>query len=144
MTYQDVEDKLQPNTLGKVDVIEGKTGEVMTYTTAERIADLVAQGFVLQNDEYSASDKTFDQVDHVDQAFVVNFVHGTATITPENPGKPGEPVDSNNPTGPKWPVGSDDVTNLTKVVTETSVTKDHKARLQITTVISDLHENGHD
>lgn len=118
VTYQDVNDAAAPQPLGTVDELDGKAGTTSSYTTAARIAELVAQGYILKDDGYPAAGVVFDDDPNVDQAFIVTFTHGTATITPEAPGKPGDPIDANDPDGPKWPAGSDDVSGLKQDVTE--------------------------
>ncbi|WP_461243612.1 mucin-binding protein [Secundilactobacillus muriivasis] len=60
----------------------------------------------------------FDTDDATPQQFTVHLKHQTQTITPDQPGRPGEPIITNNPDGPKWPAGSDK-TGLEQVVTET-------------------------
>ena len=119
VTYQDVNDETNPTPIGDVDEFTGEGGTISDYRTTERIAALIAQGYVLQNDGYPADGVKFDNDLKQDQTFVVTFIHGTAAVTTETPGKPGEPVDPEDPDGPKWPAGSDDATSLTKVVIET-------------------------
>lgn len=119
VTYQDINDAANPTPIGNVDELTGEGGTTSDYRTTERIAALIAQGYVLVNDEYPTDGVKFDNDLSQNQAFIVTFTHGTAPVTPETPGKPGDPVDPEKPAGPKWPVGSDDVTALTKTVTET-------------------------
>lgn len=119
VTYQDIQIPDKPVAIGIVDVLVGKTGETIDYATADRINELVAQGYQLVADGYPTSAVKFDNVNNEDQAFLVTFVHANASITPEQPGVPGDPIDANNPNGPKWPTGSDDVGTITKSVVET-------------------------
>lgn len=118
VTYQDIQNPSTPIILGTPVSLIGKTGATDPYRTANQINELVAQGYVLVADNYPSGGVIYDNLDTVDQSFVVNFTHGTATITPENPGKPGEDVDPEKP-GPKWPAGSDDVMALKKSISET-------------------------
>ena len=119
VTYQDVQDDAHPAMLGLVDTLSGDSDSTSPYTTAARIAALISQGYVLVNDGFPADGLVFDQDTTQDQAYVVTFDHGTAMITPAEPGNPGQPVDSSNPNGPTWPANSDDVTALTSTVTQT-------------------------
>ncbi|WP_261722424.1 mucin-binding protein [Weissella cibaria] len=113
-----------------MDDITGQSDGTTTYTTADRIAALQAQGYSLVNDGWPA-DFVFDTDDDTTQAFEVHLKHATMTIDPDDPktpsspvytpgdpvdpddpdgptypaepGTPGEPIDPNNPSGPTWP-----------------------------------------
>ncbi|MFS1785786.1 mucin-binding protein [Weissella cibaria] len=113
-----------------MDDITGQSDGTTTYTTADRIAALQAQGYSLVSDGWPA-DFVFDMDDDTTQAFEVHLKHATITIDsddpktpsspvytpgdpvdpddpdgptyPAEPGTPGEPIDPNNPSGPTWP-----------------------------------------
>ncbi|WP_259713579.1 mucin-binding protein [Weissella cibaria] len=113
-----------------MDDITGQSDGTTTYTTADRIAALQAQGYSLVNDGWLA-DFVFDTDDDTTQAFEVHLKHATITVDPDDPktpsspvytpgdpvdpddpdgptypaepGTPGEPIDPNNPSGPTWP-----------------------------------------
>ncbi|WP_259347656.1 mucin-binding protein [Weissella cibaria] len=113
-----------------MDDITGQSDGTTTYTTADRIAALQAQGYSLVNDGWPA-DFVFDTDDDTTQAFEVHLKHATITVDPDDPktpsspvytpgdpvdpddpdgptypaepGTPGEPIDPNNPSGPTWP-----------------------------------------
>ena len=113
-----------------MDDITGQSDGTTTYTTADRIAALQAQGYSLVSDGWPA-DFVFDTDDDTTQAFEVHLKHATITIDPDGPktpsspvytpgdpvdpddpdgptypaepGTPGEPIDPNNPSGPTWP-----------------------------------------
>ncbi|TGE75615.1 mucin-binding protein [Weissella confusa] len=113
-----------------MDDITGQSDGTTTYTTADRIAALQAQGYSLVKDGWPA-DFVFDTDDDTTQAFEVHLKHTTITIDPDDPktpsspvytpgdpvdpddpdgptypaelGTPGEPIDPNNPSGPTWP-----------------------------------------
>lgn len=116
--YQDIQVSDAPLIIGTPIVLAGKSGETSSYQTAGRIAELINQGYLLQNDGYPSNGMVFDSIDGNVQDFIVTFTHATAIITPEKPGKPGESITPGQP-GPKWPAGSDDVTALKRTVTET-------------------------
>lgn len=61
---------------------------------------------------------TFDTDDATPQQFIIHLKHQTIAVTPDQPGRPGEPIVTNDPDGPKWPAGADK-TGLERVVTET-------------------------
>ena len=93
------------------DNLEGKSGEPIKYSTADKLADLKKLGYDLVTDGFTtATDKNYDKDTKVDQSFVVTVtphVEPIKPVDPENPNdpnrpKPGQPIDPNNPTGPKW------------------------------------------
>ena len=93
------------------DNLEGKSGEPIKYSTADKLADLKKLGYDLVTDGFTtATDKNYDKDTKVDQSFVVTVkphVEPLKPVDPENPNdpnrpKPGQPIDPNNPNGPKW------------------------------------------
>ena len=107
----------------KVDGLQGKSGEVITYSTEEQIKLYEKQGYELVTDgfkEASETSKVYDNDENTVQNFDIILREKVSSITPENPGRPGEPIDPNNPDGPKWPTdkGVDDVKRtITRTVT---------------------------
>ena len=76
----------------KVDNLDGVTNAKSGYTTKSAIDTATGLGYTLVSDDTNGAEVVFDNDDKVDQAFTVHFSHGTITVTPENPGKPGEPI----------------------------------------------------
>ena len=116
------------NTVLYTDKLEGKSGEVINYSTATKLADLKVLGYELVTDGFTtATDKNFDNDSRVDQDFLV-IVAKTVPVTPttpQNPNEdpknpnPGDPIDPNNPNGPKWTKDALDKLNNIKSVTRT-------------------------
>ena len=100
-----------------VDTITGGSDESSTYTTADRLADYLANGYVLEEDGYP-TDFTFDRDTTVTQAYKVTLTHGSQTIDPNDPKTPGTPINPDNPDGPKYPDGLKS-TDLNESVTRT-------------------------
>ncbi|MDB7636279.1 mucin-binding protein, partial [Lactococcus garvieae] len=92
-----------------MDDITGQSDGTTTYTTADRIAALQAQGYSLVSDGWPA-DFVFDTDDDTTQAFEVHLKHATITIDSDDPKTPsspvytpGDPVDPDDPDGPTYP-----------------------------------------
>ncbi|MCD5452335.1 mucin-binding protein, partial [Lactobacillus delbrueckii] len=62
------------------------------YSTISTIKDLENKGYKLVSDDTKGAEIVFDNEDGKDQSYTVHFIHDTITIDPENPGKPGEPI----------------------------------------------------
>ena len=99
------------NTVLHTDELEGKSGEAINYSTADKLADLRKLGYELVTDGFTtAPDKNFDKDTKVDQNFVVTVKPKVVDVPPfdptnpndQNTPKPGKPIDPENPTGPKW------------------------------------------
>ncbi len=99
------------NTVLHTDNLEGKSGEAINYSTADKLADLKVLGYELVTDGFTtATDKNFDKDTKIDQNFVVTVkpkVVDVPPFDPTNPNdpntpKPGQPIDPENPNGPKW------------------------------------------
>ena len=116
------------NTVLHTDKLEGKSGEVINYSTATKLADLKVLGYELVTDGFTtATDKNFDNNPKVDQDFLVT-VAKTVPVTPTDPKNPnedpknpnpGDPIDPKNPNGPKWTKDALDKLNNIKSVTRT-------------------------
>ena len=74
-----------------MDDITGQSDGTTTYTTADRIAALQAQGYSLVNDGWP-TDFVFDTDDDTTQAFEVHLKHATITVDPDDPKTPSSPV----------------------------------------------------
>ena len=123
------------NTVLHTDELEGKSGEPINYSTADKLADLRKLGYELVTDGFTtATDKNFDKDTKVDQNFVVTVkpkVVDVPPFDPTNPNdpktlKPGQPIDPENPNGPKWTKELIDKLNTTKHVTRTITYVDDK------------------
>ena len=99
------------NTVLHTDELEGKSGEAINYSTADKLADLRKLGYELVTDGFTtAPDKNFDKDTKVDQNFVVTVKPKVVDVPPfdptnpndQNTPKPGQPINPNNPDGPKW------------------------------------------
>lgn len=91
----------------KVDELNGVTNAKSGYTTKSAIDTYTSLGYTLVSDDTNGAEVVFDNDDKVGQAFTVHLGHGTITVTPEKPGKPGEQVDPKNSEGPKYPNGTE-------------------------------------
>ena len=76
----------------------GNVGQKINYTTADKIANYVSQGYNLVSNNFNDGNETFAKDGNV---FEVHLVHATTPVTPENPGKPGQEVP--NPNDPEHP-----------------------------------------
>ncbi|MCD5543740.1 mucin-binding protein [Lactobacillus delbrueckii] len=76
----------------KTDSLTGVTNAKSGYTTADSIKTYQALGYKLVSDDTKGAEIVFDNEDGKDQAYAVHFIHDTITVDPENPGKPGEPI----------------------------------------------------
>ncbi|WP_162255099.1 mucin-binding protein, partial [Lactobacillus gallinarum] len=99
--------------------ITGKAGSVINYDPQSKIQELVAKGYELKNNWFPAG-AVFDTDSNKTQTFYIDFIHGTTTVTPDNPGDPGKQINPNDPdhNGPKWPAGTDK-DSLSKTVKQT-------------------------
>ena len=116
------------NTILHTDELEGKSGGVINYSTADKLADLRKLGYELVTDGFTtATDKNFDKDTKVDQNFVVTVKPKVVDVPPfdptnpndQNTPKPGQPIDPENPTGPKWTEELIKQLDTTKHVTRT-------------------------
>ena len=101
----------------KVDNLNGVTNAKSGYTTKAAIDTYTGLGYTLVSDDTNGNEVVFDNDDANDQAFTVHLSHGTITVTPENPGKPGEPINPGKGSA-NYPDGTDK-TGLTDTVNRT-------------------------
>ncbi|CAH1850087.1 mucin-binding protein [Convivina praedatoris] len=100
VNYIDIDDH---NVVVLSDQVTSAYNDTAEYSTVDRIAALEKRGFVFVKDEYPK-----EPIVGADKlTFVVEFKHGTRTVTQQTPGTPGRPVDPSNPNGPKYPQGTD-------------------------------------
>ena len=94
----------------KQETSHGVTGGRDNYSTANLISYYKSKGYDLVSDDTANRVLTFDSDDNSDQFYNIHFVHGTVIITPQNPGKPGEKINPQDPSSPVYPDGSDNLT----------------------------------
>lgn len=116
--YRDITDTSQPQSLSVVS-LTGPSDSVSPYSPAATITSYENKGYKFISSTYPTSGLIFDSDTTTAQVYSVDFIRGTAVITPQAPGNPGEPVDPDNPGGVKWPVGSDHVADLTQTAYRT-------------------------
>ncbi|NME34473.1 YSIRK-type signal peptide-containing protein [Lactobacillus sp. MRS-253-APC-2B] len=80
------------NKVLKTVPLSGKTNAKSDYTTAQDIQAYKDLGYVLVSDDTKGAEIVFDNDDKHDQNFAVQLTHGTVTVTPDNPGQPGTPI----------------------------------------------------
>ena len=130
------------DTVLHTDELEGKSGEAINYSTADKLADLRKLGYELVTDGFTtAPDKNFDKDTKVDQNFVVTVKPKVVDVPPfdptnpndQNTPKPGKPIDPNNPDGPKWTEELIKSLETTKHVTRTiSYVKEDGSKVEYT------------
>ncbi|EFJ68846.1 Gram-positive signal peptide protein, YSIRK family [Lactobacillus paragasseri JV-V03] len=80
-------------------MLNGKYGDIINYSTADKIKYYENLGYELVNDGYNGG-----EFGETTKTFYVTFKHGVVHVHPENPGKPGENI---NPGGDvKYPTDS--------------------------------------
>ncbi|MCP9615231.1 mucin-binding protein [Levilactobacillus brevis] len=120
MTYSPIQKAIInyiDDTTGKTiasDSVTGNSGEIINYSTGNKILNFQKQGYELVSDGFSESD-TYDDDDTVDQNFTVHLKHRLTPVKPTDPQTPGTPINPDEPDGPKWPTS----TNYDKTVNET-------------------------
>ena len=87
------------------DTVNGKSGEVIAYSTTNKINELHRKGYELVSDGFtSASNKNFDFDAKVDQEFTVVVRERIVPVGPEDPDPtPETPYDPTDPNTPNWP-----------------------------------------
>ena len=123
-------DETSGSTLETV-ALAGKSGEVVNYSTAERIKHYQDLGYVLVTDGYPAG-ASFDLDSTVDQAWTVSFKRVALDFNPDNAHEPGTPIYPNQPNGPKWPAKDAYLKDVTYTVHYAS--KDSNAKLPVDSV----------
>lgn len=100
------------NQLIKRDQLTGEVGETISDKINPEINTLTNQGYVLVN-TLPANTVLKDSANN----YRVDFVHGTETVSVNNPGKPGQLINPNNPNGPRYPEGTG-LSDLEKIGTQ--------------------------
>ncbi|WP_225366730.1 lectin-like domain-containing protein [Lactiplantibacillus pentosus] len=86
MTYSPIQKAIInyiDDTTGKTiasDSVTGNSGEIINYSTVNKILNFQKQGYELVSDGFSESD-TYDDDDTVDQIFEVHLIHGKTQTT---------------------------------------------------------------
>ena len=103
------------------DTVNGKSGEVIAYTTTDKINELHRKGYELVSDGFtSASSKNFDFDASVDQEFTVVVRERVVPVGPEDPDPtPDTPYDPTDPNTPNWPKNVNKIQNRRAVATRT-------------------------
>ncbi|MBB1079594.1 YSIRK-type signal peptide-containing protein [Limosilactobacillus sp. STM2_1] len=120
--YQDVNDPANPVELLRSNNLTGENGAKINYSTADEIANLEKEGYVLISNGFDPDGvaPSFDNDTSTNQTFYVKLKHSITPVTPDTPGNPGDKINPNDPRpdGPKYPAGTAK-TDLTKTVTRT-------------------------
>ena len=94
----------------KQETSHGVTGERDNYSTANLISYYKNKGYDLVSDDTANKTLAFDNDDNADQVYNIHFTHGIITIDPQNPGKPSEKLNPQDPSSPVYPKDSDNLT----------------------------------
>ncbi|WP_143441425.1 mucin-binding protein, partial [Ligilactobacillus murinus] len=94
--YQDKSDNNKE--LAK-DEIEGKAGDALGYSTADKIQNYLNKGYKLVSDGVPPTGTFGD----APETYYVILEHDTAPVGPTDPHDPGTPINPDDPDGPKWP-----------------------------------------
>lgn len=115
ISYVGKDDKLLAD--DAADTIEGKTKEVISYSTKDRIKSFTDKGYQLVEDKFptDAKDLVFDDDDTVDQTYKVVLEPVVETITNKTAKTE---KDQMNPNGDKYPAGLSEK-DLTKEIKRT-------------------------
>ncbi|HFU3818469.1 TPA: MucBP domain-containing protein [Streptococcus suis] len=91
----------------------GYSSAPITYTTAAKIAEIIARGYELVEDGFAnEANKSFDTDTARVQNWDILFRPKTTVTTPDQPKTPGDQVDPSNPDSPRWE-------EVTKTITRT-------------------------
>ena len=92
-------------------VVNGKYNETINYSTVDKIKYYESLGYELVKDGYIGGEFGEDT-----KTFYVIFKHGTVTVTPDDKFTEEDPINPDNPDGPKYPFDS---IALDKTITRT-------------------------
>ena len=144
VVYQDVNDPAHVVELTRSSELTGNAGDAVNYSTADEIAKLENEGYVLVSNGFdpNGAKPSFDNINDNTQTFYVTLKHGIQPVNPTTPGTPSEPINPNDPDpkGPKYPAGTDK-TSLTHDVTRT-VTYEGAGEQTPSPVTDTLHFQG--
>lgn len=82
-------------------VVDGKYNETINYSTADKINYYESLGYELVKDGYDGGEFGEDT-----KTFYVTFKHGTVIVTPDDKFTEEDPINPDNPDGPKYPFDS--------------------------------------
>ena len=105
---------------GVTDITEQGDSDTPLTKKAEveaKIKELQNKGYALLSNTYPEGGK-FDKDKDTEQVFKVTLKARVVTVLPNQPKTPGDPVDADNPEGPKYPSGLEEK-DLNKTVTRT-------------------------
>ncbi|WP_242050950.1 mucin-binding protein [Weissella confusa] len=103
VVYVDISSGTEVEVTELQQTLTGTTNAAYTNT----LSDYAARGYVLVNQDATATEGTYDDADNVTQFAKVYLDHGTVIVTPDNPGDPGNPMYPDVPGTPTWPGGTD-------------------------------------
>ncbi|WP_259707881.1 mucin-binding protein [Weissella cibaria] len=103
VVYVDISTGAEVEVTELQQTLTGTTNAAYTNT----LSDYAARGYVLVNQDATATEGKYDNADNVTQFAKVYLDHGTVVVTPDNPGDPGSPMYPDVPDTPTWPVGTD-------------------------------------
>ena len=92
-------------------VVDGKYNETINYSTADKIKYYESLGYELVKDGYVGGELGEDT-----KTFYVTFKHGVVIVTPDDKFTEEDPINPDNPDGPKYPFDS---IALDKTITRT-------------------------
>lgn len=104
VVYVDISSGTEVEVTELQQTLTGTTNAAYTNT----LSDYAARGYVLVNQDATATAGTYDDADNVTQFAKVYLDHGTVVVTPDNPGDPGNPMYPDVPGTPTWPQGTDE------------------------------------
>ena len=102
VVYVDISSGTEVEVTSLQQTLTGTTNAAYTNT----LSDYAARGYVLVNQDATATAGNYDNVDNVTQFAYVYLDHGTVVVTPDTPGDPGSPMYPDVPDTPVWPEGT--------------------------------------
>ncbi|TWT12402.1 mucin-binding protein [Streptococcus sp. sy004] len=103
------------NTIAETVKTKGADNTAIKYSPKATVKDLEDKGYELVSSTYEAGESSYDKDSTADQSFQLVFKEKVVTVDP-NEVVPGQPINPNNPDGPKWPESG---VSLTEEVTQT-------------------------
>ncbi|WP_099087513.1 mucin-binding protein [Weissella cibaria] len=103
VVYVDISTGTEVEVTELQQTLTGTTNAAYTNT----LSDYAERGYVLVNQDATATEGKYDNADNVTQFAKVYLDHGTVVVTPDNPGDPGSPMYPDVPDTPTWPQGTD-------------------------------------
>lgn len=97
--------------------LTGTYGASDNYSPQATIDAYVKKGYQMDHSDFPAGGVVYDD-DGVVKSYTITLSHKIKTVDVKTPGTPGQPIDSENPDGPKYPAGTDKA-SLGKTITRT-------------------------